>query len=257
MNLAFAAPGGVNATTLWHGHFTGNVNIANTATPQSRFAIDGGIDSSGTFIQKNGLLYLQGHPVVHAANAAAVVDMLKSLGDDSLPTRPVSFTQPDWETRHFRMAALELRDAQLHLGRNAALATDIHADHSFVTLGSSSVFIDLNDGTDINTAPSAGESRAGTDVDTSRFEGGVTLANDSTLSITERFNGGIDSTDSETHVSSAHALLDRPSVFTHSLLNLRDDARLTGRAGLTSDGEVRVGANAILSMLAAADRTLP
>ncbi|AKP91218.1 S6 family peptidase [Achromobacter ruhlandii] len=257
VNLAFAAPGGVNATTLWHGHFTGNVNIANTATPQSRFAIDGGIDSSGTFIQKNGLLYLQGHPVVHAANAAAVVDMLKSLGDDSLPTRPVSFTQPDWETRHFRMAALELRDAQLHLGRNAALATDIHADHSFVTLGSSSVFIDLNDGTDINTAPSAGESRAGTDVDTSRFEGGVTLANDSTLSITERFNGGIDSTDSETHVSSAHALLDRPSVFTHSLLNLRDDARLTGRAGLTSDGEVRVGANAILSMLAAADRTLP
>ncbi|MFY2610237.1 S6 family peptidase [Achromobacter ruhlandii] len=257
VNLAFAAPGGVNATTLWHGHFTGNVNIANTATPQSRFAIDGGIDSSGTFIQKNGLLYLQGHPVIHAANAAAVVDMLKSLGDDSLPTRPVSFTQPDWDTRHFRMAALELRDAQLHLGRNAALATDIHADHSFVTLGSSSVFIDLNDGTDINTAPSAGESRAGTDVDTSKFEGGVTLANDSTLSITERFNGGIDSTDSETHVSSAHALLDRPSVFTHSLLNLRDDARLTGRAGLASDGEVRVGANAILSMLAAADRTLP
>ncbi|MCV6804061.1 S6 family peptidase [Achromobacter ruhlandii] len=257
VNLAFAAPGGVNATTLWHGHFTGNVNIANTATPQSRFAIDGGIDSSGTFIQKNGLLYLQGHPVVHAANAAAVVDMLKSLGDDSLPTRPVSFTQPDWETRHFRMAALELRDAQLHLGRNAALATDIHADHSFVTLGSSSVFIDLNDGTDINTAPSAGESRAGTDVDTSKFEGGVTLANDSTLYIMERFNGGIDSTDSETHVSSAHALLDRPSVFTHSLLNLRDDARLTGRAGLASDGEVRVGANAILSMLAAADRTLP
>ncbi|MDQ4679441.1 hypothetical protein, partial [Stenotrophomonas maltophilia group sp. RNC7] len=109
-----------------------------------------GIDSTGAFIQQNGLLYLQGHPLVHAANTAAVADKLKSMGDDSLRTRPVSFAQPDWETRHFRMASLQLRNARLHLGRNAALATDILADNSIVTLGSASVFIDLNDGTAIN-----------------------------------------------------------------------------------------------------------
>ncbi|WP_343718992.1 S6 family peptidase [Achromobacter dolens] len=257
VNLAFDPPGGANATTLWHGHFTGNLDIANTATPQGRFAIDGGIDSTGAFIQQNGLLYLQGHPLVHAANTAAVADKLKSMGDDSLRTRPVSFAQPDWETRHFRMASLQLRNARLHLGRNAVLATDILADNSIVTLGSASVFIDLNDGTAINTAPAAGESRAGTDAGTSRFEGGVTLANHSTLHIAERFNGGIDSADSETHVSSPHAVLDRHSVFTRSLLNLREDARVTSHAGLASDGEVRVGARAILSMRAAAVPALP
>ncbi|MFY4259275.1 S6 family peptidase [Achromobacter xylosoxidans] len=251
LNLAFAP--GPSATPLWHGHFTGNLNIANNARTSSRFAIDGGIDTTGAFIQDHGLLYLQGHPVIHATNTAAVADKLKALGDASLPTRPVSFAQPDWETRHFRMASLQLRDARLHLGRNAVLATDIHADHSFVTLGSASLYIDLNDGTDTKTTPTAGESRAGTDADRSRFAGGVTLANRSTLYIKEYFNGGIDSTDSETHISSAYVLLERPSVFTNSLLNLNNDASVTSRAGLDSDGQVRVGANAILSMRAAAD----
>ncbi|WP_054495577.1 S6 family peptidase, partial [Achromobacter ruhlandii] len=251
LNLAFAP--GPGATALWHGHFTGNLNIANSAGTGSHFAIDGGIDTTGAFTQDHGLLYLQGHPVIHATSTAAVADKLKALGDASLPTRPVSFAQPDWETRHFRMASLALRDARLHLGRNAVLATDIHADHSFITLGSTSLYIDLNDGTDTKTTPTAGESRAATDADRSRFAGAVTLANRSTLHIEEYFNGGIDSTDSDTHISSAYVLLERPSVFTNSLLNLKNDASVTSRAGLDSDGQVRVGANAILSMRAAAD----
>lgn len=259
VNLDFNRPGVTDAATMWHGHFTGNINITNTATENARhnFAIDGGIDSTGTVTQRNGLLYLQGHPVTHAASTVAIANKLKATGDDSVLTQPVSFTQPDWETRHFRMASLELKDAGLHLGRNAVLATDIRADRSSVTLGSSFLYIDLNDGNGVKAKPTAGESKAGADADRSRFTGQVTLANHSMLHIAEHFNGGIDSTDSETHISSTHTVLDRPSRFTGSLVRLRDNARVTSHAGIISDGEVQVENDAALSMLAAAAPDAP
>lgn len=259
VNLDFSRPGVTNAATMWHGHFAGNINIANTvdASAHDSFAIDGGIDTTGTVIQHNGQLYLQGHPVTHAASTVAIANKLKATGDDSVLTQPVSFTQPDWQTRRFRMASLELRDADFHLGRNADLATDIHADRSSVTLGSSFVYIDLNDGNGIKTTPTAGESKAGDDADRSRFKGQVTLANHSTLHIADYFSGGIDGSDSETYIASAHTVLDRPSRFAGSRVRLQDNARVTSHAGIISDGVVQVETAAALSMLAAAAADAP
>ncbi len=67
---------------------------------------------------------------------------LNNWGDDSVLTQPVSFDQPDWETRNFTMKSLVLKDTAFYLGRNASLTTDITADNSSVTLGSKDIYID-------------------------------------------------------------------------------------------------------------------
>ncbi|MCV5513801.1 hypothetical protein OFN04_32170, partial [Escherichia coli] len=81
-----------------------NIDVQSTVEKESdAFIIDGGIDINGSFSQYGGSLYFQGHPVPHAFTNAAVAIKLKQLGDDSVLTQPVSFEQPDWETRKFGM----------------------------------------------------------------------------------------------------------------------------------------------------------
>ena len=86
----------------------------------------------GTLSQDGGTLIFQGHPVIHASvNGSA----------------PVSLTQKDWEKRDFTLKTLSLKNADFHLSRNAVQNSDIHSDNSHITLGSSKVFVDKNDGT--------------------------------------------------------------------------------------------------------------
>ncbi|MCV5761943.1 hypothetical protein OFN40_32790, partial [Escherichia coli] len=74
----------------------------------------------------------QGHPMIHASvNGSA----------------PVSLTQKDWENREFTLKTLSLKNAAFYLSRNAALNGDIQSDNSHIALGSSTVFVDKNDGT--------------------------------------------------------------------------------------------------------------
>lgn len=236
---------------IWHGHFTGNVDVKNTVTPgtQNDFVMDGGMDTQGSFTQENGRLFIQGHPVIHAASSQGVADKLKTLGDNSVLTQPVSFTQNDWETRQFSMQQLNLRNAEFSLARNASLSTNIIADHSTVTLGSEDLYIDLNDGNGVKTTPSLGQSKATNDADQSRFTGRVQLNNSSTLNINEHFTGGIDSADSAVRVGSSDAVLSQFSRFTRSTLALADGAKLTATSGLISDREVTAGAGSTLSLL--------
>ncbi|WP_336235483.1 S6 family peptidase [Achromobacter dolens] len=238
---------------IWHGHFTGNLNVVNRveAGTKNDFAIDGGTRIAGALHQTNGQLFLQGHPVIHAVNQKPIVAKLSKMGDDSLLTQPVSFDQNDWETRHFTMESLVLKDAGLHLGRNATLAAKILAQNANVTLGSDELYIDLEDGNGVQTRPVLGKSKALAPADQSRFEGRVHLTDGSTLSINHSFIGGIDSVDSAIRVASTQAELTQPSEFTRSLLALADEARLTSRAALHSDGDVQVGSDALLSMQAA------
>lgn len=252
VSLDFNKP---DATTtvasIWHGHFTGNVDIKNTVTPgtQNDFVIDGGMNTQGIFTQQNGRLFMQGHPVVHAASSQAVANKLTALGDTSVLTQPVSFTQSDWETRHFSLKQLNLHNADFHLARNASLDTALYADNSTVTLGSEDLYIDLNDGNGVKTTPSFGQSKATNDADQSRFIGRVQLNNGSTLKINEHFTGGIDSADSSVTVSSTDAVLSQYSRFSHSPLSLADGAKLTVTSDLLSDGEVTAGAGSTLSLL--------
>ncbi len=238
---------------IWHGHFTGNLDVVNRVEPGTKndFVIDGGTRLAGALHQSNGRLFLQGHPVVHAVNQKPIATKLSRTGDNSALTQPVSFKQDDWETRHFEMESLVLTDAGLHLGRNATLAANILARNSRVTLGSDELYIDLEDGNGVKTRPVLGKSKALVQADQSRFEGRVRLAEQSTLDINQQFAGGIDAIDSAIRVASTQAELTQPSEFTRSSLALADNARLTSRANLHSDGEVQVGAGAVLSMQAA------
>lgn len=252
VNLDFNKADATTAVAnIWHGHFTGNVDVKNIVTPraQNDFVMDGGMNTQGSFTQQNGRLFVQGHPVIHAASSQGVANKLKALGDNSVLTQPVSFTQSDWETRQFSLKQLDLYNADFSLARNASLNTNINADHSTVTLGSENLYIDLNDGNGVKTTPSFGQSKATNDADQSRFSGGVHLKNGSTLTINEHFTGGIDSADSSVTVSSTDAVLSQHSRFSHSPLSLADGAQLTATSGLVSDKEVAVGAGSTLSLL--------
>lgn len=252
VNLDFNKADATTAVAnIWHGHFTGNVDVKNTVTPgtQNDFVMDGGMDTQGSITQENGRLFIQGHPVIHAYSTQAVADKLKALGDNSVLTQPVSFTQNDWETRHFSMQQLNLHNATFDLARNASLSTNIIADNSTVTLGSADLYIDLNDGNGVQTTPSLGQSKATNDADQSRFSGRVQLNNSSTLNINEHFSGGIDSADSAVTVASSDAVLSQFSRFTRSTLALADGAKLTATSGLVSDREVTAGAGSTLSLL--------
>ena len=239
---------------IWHGHFTGNVDVKNTVTPgtQNDFVMDGGMNTQGSFTQQNGRLFVQGHPVIHAVSTQAVADKLRALGDNSVLTQPVSFTQSDWETRQFSLKQLDLYNADFSLARNASLNTHINADHSTVTLGSENLYIDLNDGNGVKTTPSFGQSKATNDADQSRFTGRVQLKNGSILNINEHFSGGIDSADSSVTVASSDAVLSQFSRFSHSPLSLADGAKLTATSGLVSDSEVTAGTGSTLSLLTGA-----
>ncbi|CAD5640010.1 phage protein [Escherichia coli] len=252
VNLDFNKPDATTAVAnIWHGHFTDNVDVKNTVTPgtQNDFVMDGGMNTQGSFTQQNGRLFIQGHPVVHAVSTQAVADKLKALGDNSVLTQPVSFTQSDWETRQFCLKQLNLYNADFSLARNASLNTNINADHSTVTLGSENLYIDLNDGNGVKTTPSFGKSKATNDADRSRFSGRVQLNNGSTLNINEHFTGGIDSTDSSVRLASTDTTLNGFSRFSHSPLSLADGAKLTATSGLVSDSEVAAGAGSALSLL--------
>ncbi|EGT3574386.1 autotransporter outer membrane beta-barrel domain-containing protein [Citrobacter amalonaticus] len=255
VNLDFNKADATTAVAnIWHGHFTGNVDVKNTVTPgtQNDFVMDGGMNTQGSFTQQDGRLFIQGHPVIHAVSTQAIADKLKALGDNSVLTQPVSFTQSDWETRQFSLKQLDLYNADFSLARNASLNTNINADHSTVTLGSENLYIDLNDGNGVKTTPSFGQSKATNDADQSRFSGRVQLKNGSILNINEHFSGGIDSADSSVTVASSDAVLSQFSRFSHSPLSLADGAKLTATSGLVSDSEVTAGAGSTLSLLSGA-----
>ncbi|MGT7516243.1 S6 family peptidase, partial [Escherichia coli] len=244
---------------IYHGNIKNNIDVQSTVEKESdAFIIDGGIDINGSFSQYGGSLYFQGHPVPHAFTNAAVANKLKQLGDDSVLTQPVSFEQPDWETRKFGMKSLVLKDTAFYLGRNASLTTNIIADNTSVTLGSKDIYIDKNDSNEkkIKIEPKKGLSIATRNEDKSVFSGSVYLSNKSTLNINDFFSGGVDSTDSSVHILSGNTLFNHLSHFRNSSLNIGDNATLTSTAGFYSDGDVVLGSGSTLSLLSSKDSLL-
>ncbi|EKI41693.1 serine protease pic autotransporter [Escherichia coli 3006] len=244
---------------IYHGNIKNNIDVQSTVEKESdAFIIDGGVDINGSFSQYGGSLYFQGHPVPHAFTNAAVANKLKQLGDDSVLTQPVSFEQPDWETRKFGMKSLVLKDTAFYLGRNASLTTNIIADNTSVTLGSKDIYIDKNDSNEkkIKIEPKKGLSIATRNEDKSVFSGSVYLSNKSTLNINDFFSGGVDSTDSSVHILSGNTLFNHLSHFRNSSLNIGDNATLTSTAGFYSDGDVVLGSGSTLSLLSSKDSLL-
>lgn len=244
---------------LFHGNLTGNMNVrTDTSASNGGIAFDGNITlPENTVSQSGGELIFQGHPVIHAFNTKGIADRLASLGDTSVRTQPVSFDQPDWETRTFLVNALSLKDASFRMARNAVMNGDISASHSVVTLGSSSLWIDLNDGSGKKTMIQEGVSVARNESDMSEYHGHVTLDNQSTLDIREKFTGGITASNSSVSVASRQATLNEYSMFRKTPLMLQDGARLTARDGLWSDSSVSINPGAGLTLSASPGVVVP
>ncbi|EMF3575795.1 autotransporter outer membrane beta-barrel domain-containing protein [Salmonella enterica] len=244
---------------LFHGNLTGNMNVrTDTSASSGGMAFDGNMNLPGnTVSQSGGELTFQGHPVIHAFNTKATADRLASLGDTSVRTQPVSFDQPDWETRTFLVNALSLKDASFRLARNAVMTGDINADHSAVTLGSPSLWIDLNDGSGKKTMIKEGVSVARHESDMSEYHGHITLNNQSTLDIREKFSGGITASNSSVSVASRQAALNEYSMFRKTPLTLQNGARLTATDGLWSDSSVSIHPGASLTLSASPGVVVP
>lgn len=231
---------------FFHGKFSGNLNIQNNVS----LVQDGSVDIAGIFTQENGRLVFQGHPVIHAYNSAEIAGKLKSLGDNSVKTQPVSFEQPDWENRTFSLQKLMLENADFRLARNATLSGDIEARHSTVMLGSPDLYIDLDDGNGSKVTPQKGTSVAGNLSDMSRYTGRVMLNGQSTLDIREIFNGSIRGQDSTVIVTSRHAVLDDYSQFMNTPVTLEKGAALTATGGWLSDSAINVTSSSTLNLTA-------
>ncbi|EDT3088345.1 autotransporter outer membrane beta-barrel domain-containing protein [Salmonella enterica subsp. enterica serovar Newport] len=244
---------------LFHGNLTGNMNVrTDTSASSGGMAFDGNMNLPGnTVSQSGGELIFQGHPVIHAFNTKATADRLASLGDTSVRTQPVSFDQPDWETRTFLVNALSLKDASFRLARNAVMTGDINANHSAVTMGSPSLWIDLNDGSGKKAMVQEGVSVAPNDSDMSEYHGHVTLDGQSTLDIREKFSGGITASNSSVSVASRQAALNEYSMFRKTPLTLQDGARLTATDGLWSDSSVSIHPGASLTLSASPGVVVP
>ncbi|EOL9063411.1 S6 family peptidase [Cronobacter turicensis] len=170
---------------IFHGQLEGNMNVENRVSPEFKgpLVLDGSANVQGTFLQENGHLVLQGHPVIHAFNAQKIADTLSAQGDNSVRTQPTSFDQDDWEDRAFTFDKIVLKNADFKLGRNATLNTSIEADESLVTLGTNQAFIDKKDGSGKNFLLEEGVSNSSKETDKSKFNGSVLLFSGSMLSV--------------------------------------------------------------------------
>ncbi|ECJ2224326.1 autotransporter outer membrane beta-barrel domain-containing protein [Salmonella enterica] len=235
---------------LFHGNLTGNINVrTDTSASTGDMAFDGNINiPQGIFSQSGGNLTFQGHPVIHAYNSKAIADKLASLGDHSVRIQPVSFDQPDWENRVFTLKMLELKDTDFRLARNATMNGSINANHSVITLGSPSLYIDKNDGTGKKANVPEGISVASNASDMSTYLGNVTLNNHSRLDIRETFSGGIAANDSSISVTSRQAVLNEYSMFRKTPLALQGGAHLTATGGWYTDNPVSINHDATLSL---------
>lgn len=208
---------------IFHGNVTGNIDL-NTDSRQNDgdLVFDGNINiPQRTFTHTGTQLIFQGHPVIHAYNNLKVANILKGQGDLSVKTQPVSFDQPDWETRHFTLKNLILKDTHFHLSRNAVLSTNIQANHSDLVLGSDLLYINLKNGELKQAVYHQGTSVATDARHMSHYTGHIQLENQASLEIREMFSGVISASDSTISViSNKHDFHSDNISLTDSVLNI-------------------------------------
>ncbi|HIV49391.1 MAG TPA: autotransporter serine protease VvfC [Candidatus Helicobacter avicola] len=140
---------------LYHGNIisdSGGINIESSTNQNLIF--DGNINNAnGKMTFSNGSLTFQGHPTIHAFVSEEVKEKLDSLNiGEGVFTSPTSFSQGDWEHRNFSLQSLKLENATFNLARNATLKTNIYATDSTLSLGTSTLWRDENDGENVSTA---------------------------------------------------------------------------------------------------------
>lgn len=121
---------------------------------------DGNINTSGKMEVTNGNIALQGHATTHATiSDSKIIEQIKTAESGTsqkMPdymdlSKPSHLEQPDWDNRTFKLGGIDLKGANLTLGRNASLDSNITLDStSKVEFGGSvKHFIDNKDGKNV------------------------------------------------------------------------------------------------------------
>ena len=139
---------------LYHGNIAssaGGINIESST--RANLIFDGNIDNAkGTMRFSNGSLTFQGHPTIHAFVNEEVKEKLDSMNlGEGVFTSPTSFSQGDWEHREFVLKTLDLQSASFSLACNATQRTTTNATDSTLSLGTSTLWRDENDGENVST----------------------------------------------------------------------------------------------------------
>lgn len=106
-----------------------------SANTDKALIFDGNIyNKEGVFRTENAKLNFQGHARIHAYVSKEQAKKLQEHGLSAL-TKPVSFTQEDWEDRVFVLKELNLEKSEFYLGRNVSLKVEnLNAKNSKIEL---------------------------------------------------------------------------------------------------------------------------
>ncbi|WP_155251364.1 hypothetical protein [Providencia alcalifaciens] len=137
-----------------------------------------------------------------------------------------SFIQPDREDRFFKFKALNLTNSNLTVGRNVIVVGEVIADNSTLSLNGkdTKVYIDMYD--DKNITDNGFNFRqdikdcVSVAPDSSSCFGNITLNNNFSLDIGNKFTGGITATNSQITVISKNSLIDNAAVLVNSTFNI-------------------------------------
>ncbi len=130
---------------IYHGNFISDndfkVNVKN-----SQIIFDGNIyNAKSTMNIDKSKVDFQGHPIIHAYVDEKTLKNLEKIGQSAF-TKGVDIAQDDWETRHYILKKIDLKDSYLNLSSYANLQVqDLNAKDSSVILGSKEISIDEKD----------------------------------------------------------------------------------------------------------------
>ncbi len=112
-------------------------SLAMTGNSEAHLIFDGNINTSGKIEVTNGNIALQGHATTHATISDSTirnqVATAESGTQKGMPnymdlSKPSTLNQPDWDNRSFKFGGIDLKGANLTLGRNATLESNITLD---------------------------------------------------------------------------------------------------------------------------------
>lgn len=136
------------------------IHKSDTKNENAHLIFDGNINTSGSLSATNTNIALQGHATAHATissesirNQVANAENGTSKGMPNYMdlSKPSHLEQPDWNNRSFKFGDIDLKSANLTLGRNATLESNITLDNnSKVEFGGGVThFIDNKDGKNV------------------------------------------------------------------------------------------------------------
>ena len=150
------------APSAREGESSETLSTREGAPQNAHLVFDGHINTSGSLSAENANIALQGHASTHATISDSKIreqiknaenGTSKAMPDYMDLSKPSTLNQPDWDTRYFKFSnGIELKGANLTLGRNAYLESNISADSSSSIAFGGGVkhFIDNKDSANIN-----------------------------------------------------------------------------------------------------------